>query len=183
MRLVPLAVFGCLLLAGCKGNPALHAAPTVEVPSDPAEKLREQIRSASVQLSAAKESLQTAAKAAEDVAKLAGAPKELKDGMQDVEDSVNEASADIDAYMTEPKALEEFRKDLKTQEALRVKALADCNDGLLALDDAQGIAGSLSESAPGKFENPLEEVEGNLDEASDAIKGAIEALGGKVEKP
>jgi len=157
--------------------------PTVEVPSDPAEKLRQQLRSAATQLTAAKEALQNASKAASDVGAMTGASKDLKDGMLDVGDLVNEASGKIDMFMAEPKALAEFRNQLEAEKPKRAAAIMACNDALHGLADAQGIVGSLSASMAGKFQNPLEGVEGNLDEASDAIKGAIDALGGKVEKP
>lgn len=183
MRLVLVALIACFLL-GCKGSAPKADAPRVEVevPSDPVEKLREQLRSSAVQLSSAKEALQSASKAAVDVAAIAGAPKDLKDGMQDVQDMANEASGNIDAYMLEPKALAEFRKEADAEGKKRVAAIKACNEALLGLEDAQGIVDSLSENAKGKFQNPLEEVGGDLDEAADSIKGAIEALGGKVEK-
>lgn len=184
MRHALFLILACFLLTGCKGS-AVKPESThvdVEVPSDPAEKLREQLRSASVQLSSAKEALQSASKAAADVAAIAGAPKDLKDGMQDVEDLANEASGGIDPYMAEPMALVDFRKNLEAQKKKQAATIKACNEALVGLEDSLGIVDSLSETAKGKFQNPLEEVGGNLDEASDSIRGAIEALGGKVEK-
>ncbi len=187
MRFLPFALVTGLLICGCQAQKmrasATTTAPrTVEVPKDPAEKLREQLRSGAVQISAARESLESAGKAAGELRKAKGASKEIKDGMHDAADLFEDASRNLGKFADEPAPLAEFRKDLKTGEARRKAAIVACNDALHGLSDAQGIIGSLSDTTPGKLQNPLEGVDGFLDEAKDAVKGALEALGGKEEK-
>lgn len=180
VRFAPLCLALLVVSIGCKaGNPPRPAVPpALETPSHPVERQREQIRSSAVQIQAGLASLNLAKGAAVKLGREKAAPKELRDGMKEVADLLAGASQGLKGLDKEPPALDQFRKQTN-----RDKRIADAanaiSDSLHDIREAQGILDSLADSTPGRFQNPLEGVDGYLDEAVDAVRGALETLGGK----
>lgn len=127
-------------------------------------------RRAVYQLKIASDSLAAARTAAESLKSKSGAPLSVRDGMADALDLIDDAGSSIGDYLEIPDKIDAGKVK---------KAIDACNDALQDADDIGGIVSDLSQSAPGAFQNPLEAVEGPIDQTSDALREALAALGGK----
>lgn len=171
-----------MALAGCQGKTVDDkpggSSPTVETesPSTAEAKLQEQLRSGAFQLGAAAESLEEAlTKAKEAEGKSSGA---VKEGLEEILDLIDGAGSAVAEFAVEPPSVEEVKSKLAEFEALRAKAIQAIGDAMHDLEDARGIAASLEEDNPSFVGKGLADLIGV---AVEDLKGAIEALGGKVE--
>jgi hypothetical protein len=151
----------------------------IETPTDPDEVLCEQLRSASVQVSPALDKIQGAHDSAKQLSNSHGIPHELGDALSDALGSLDDAGRTLTEGIPAPPDLATLKKDLKKYRDLRQSEIDACNDALHDLDDAAGSLDSASSDAPGKFQNPIEGVEGPIDEATAIVKDTLTALGGK----
>lgn len=204
MRRPLLASLAVILLAGChpdatadkdvsgKSPAAKEAASEkahgeiakgdVEVPKDPAEKLREQIRSAAVQLNPAVDKIQEAYEAAKEIEKSPLANKEFKQALEDAISSLTDAGATLSDFTEEPPEIGEFKKDLPKYQKQKDAIISACNDAIHDLTDAMSTLDDVSPTAPPKLQNPLEGVTGAIDEALGTVRDALSGAGGKEEK-
>ena len=196
-RLFP-AALAVLLLTGCgnssaadkdslatskgpKGASAANAKADAE-PTDPTEKLHEQIRSAAFQLNPAVDKIQEAYEAAREIEKSPQITKELKQALEDAISSMTDAGSALADYTEAPPEIEVFKKDLPKNQKLREGIITSCNDAIHDLQDAEETLDDISHNAPGKLQNPIEGVTGALDEALGTVRDALSSAGGKEEK-
>jgi hypothetical protein len=143
--------------------------------------LQEQLRSAAVQISPALDQIQAAHSAAKQLAGRRGVPNGLGLALSDVSDSLDDAGRTLTAAIGAQPDLTTVKADLPKYKKMRQAEIDACNDALHDLGDATGSLDSASQDAPGKFQNPLEGVEGPIDQATDTVKDSLTALGGKEE--
>lgn len=197
MRRSSLALCAVILLAGChadsrsdgSGSDRQAPAPNVEklkaaveTPKDPAEKLREQIRSAAVQLNPAVDKIQEAYEAAKEVQKSPYVSKEVKQALDDAISSITEAGSNLSNFTEEPPEISVVKKDLAKFQKQREAIIIACNDAIHDLTDAESTLDDVAGGASPKLQNPLEGVTGLIDEALGTVRDALSEAGGKEEK-
>lgn len=170
-----------LCIVGCgRGQDTEKAIQSQAVAAErklsPEDTLFEQLRSGAFQLDAATESISEALVHAKDA--LGGTSGQAKEGLQDILDYLDSAGAGIADYAVEPQSADEIRKKYKEFEDQRRKSVQAINDAIRDLEEARGIAASLEEDQPNYSGKGLS---GLIDVAIDDLKGAVEALGGKLE--
>lgn len=198
MRRFCLAVIAVFFATGCnKQSPNPDAPASVDlpakatggeskgapdIPSDPAERLHEQIRSATVQLNPAVDKIQEAYEAAKEIEKSPLASKELKQALEDAISSLTDAGSILANFTEEPPDLATIKKDLPKYQKQRDAIVIGCNDAIHDLSDAMSTLDDVSPGASPKLQNPLEGVTGSIDEALGTVRDALTGAGGKEEK-
>lgn len=170
------------LSAGCRGKePAIEYTPPGTVrhgpePSDPDAALYEQLRAGSVQMDAAASTLAEARSAAAKLkGTLGGEAEEALAAILETLDGVGSVLTDLAAP---PPGLEQVRARFAESDDARKRAIADGNDAYFELGEALGASRSLEEQYPDfiKLSDLLSIAQGDVAEA-------VEAFGGRVEKP
>lgn len=184
-------VFICLVpTPGCQSAQSRSDAPTASAGSTassaaevdsrtPTERLAEQLRSSTFQLDTALSSIEQALALAHPLSKTGDSVQ--KEGLQVVVDLIESAGATLSELPTEAPAVELVGQATPKYEAVRQKNLEECLDAHHELLDAQGqLDGIVEDDKDPKSVASLEEVGAALDDAIDAVEGAIQALGGTV---
>ncbi|MBS1716514.1 MAG: hypothetical protein JSS72_02135 [Armatimonadetes bacterium] len=178
-----------LVLVGCNSHPqepsATSAPPAGSQPAASSGKTDlatpyEALRSSNLQFSQAMDAIEEAMKEAKDLGAKAS-KKEIKQAFSDAVDQMDSSAASIEDYDVDPPTEEEFKKTAATWDTARKKRCDDCNDALTDAREAMGMLDDLASSLPPSMQNPLEDVTGHLEEAIEALKGALATLGGVDE--
>lgn len=167
---------------GASSTPKTDVTPPpvaeTPAPSDPAQALQEQFRSAAFQVDAATGAIEEALAKVRPM--LQGNPPETKEAVQNVLDGLDSAAATIGEFNEAPK-IEEVRAHVSTYDERRLKMIDELNDAWRELGDAGGtLEDLLASDPPANVKASLEAGRDAVDDASDALEEAIQALGGKV---
>jgi len=174
----------CLIcLIGCSKSPNPPSVASVpvkaEVPSDPVQRLYEQMRSASYQIGTSLDSIEEVRKTAKDLAEhQEGLTKAALVAVGKKADAAGKLLAD---FGSEPPTLEQFKSDFAAQDERKLEAIDAADEALDDLLDAQDVVGDLLDShPPDPAGSQLDEADDALDAGIQAIQDAIKTMGGRV---
>ncbi|AIE85806.1 hypothetical protein OP10G_2438 [Fimbriimonas ginsengisoli Gsoil 348] len=154
------------------------SAGTAMVAADPAQKLYEQLHAAAFQFSTASDNLNDAVAALRPLpGTVGGDTKEALLNALDGLDSTGRTLVD----MAQPPEQQQVRQDQAASEKQRAKWVEEGIDAIRELRDASDTVGDLIESKPPPKEAAaLDEADGAISDALDAMEDAIKLLGGTV---
>lgn len=157
-----------------EAKPSEDTLPSdAQEPKDAAGKLREQMRSGSVQIDGVLSTLADAKDALDK--QIPGLKAEVKDGADEAAASLDAAGASLAELTGESPTVEEIRKDLAKAEKIRKASADNAAEALIDLRSAANILTGLAEDNA-----KLKEAAGLAATAVAELEDAIKALGGTV---